>query len=511
MKKVLSLLPALLLAGMIFYACQEQNVTEPVNKTGTLLLTVACDGPSNLGITPIHRSENTPEVTPQNIKIDPPNPGTYALGPGFVTFTKINTECGEIINWSVTGPIQIDYVYMKGGPDYNEYNYTGMNPRPTSDGNLYCPDNSSGNYPNVSHLNFVWSYRLTISKTANAQFTRTYDWTIEKNADHTELVLSEGQIHTVYYSVVVDADYTDSDWKVCGTITIQNNSPYTATITSITDMLTGGIAVTLDCPVILPYELAAGATLQCTYSQSVPSAASGTNTVTVATTGVVGGGSAEANYTFGSPTTEIDECISVDDNLVGALGTVCYNETPKTFNYSMDISYPVCGSYRYTNTASFTSNDRSLFDSDGHEVIVEVPCYGGCTLTPGYWKTHSQLGPAPYDNTWLLLDAVLQEGKIFFFSGQTYHQVLWASPAGNIYYILAHSYIAAQLNLLNGASVPTDVQNALNWANSFFNNPINTPEHVATLKGSARNNVIMNATILDNYNNGLIGPGHCSE
>ena len=58
---------------------------------------------------------------------------------------------------------------------------------------------------------------------------------------------------------------------------------------------------------------------------------------------------------------------------------------------------------------------------------------------------------------------------MFFLSGKTYYQALWTAPQGNAYWILAHAYIAAQLNKLNGASVPASVQTALDQATALFN------------------------------------------
>ncbi|HPG37756.1 MAG TPA: DNRLRE domain-containing protein [bacterium] len=130
---------------------------------------------------------------------------------------------------------------------------------------------------------------------------------------------------------------------------------------------------------------------------------------------------------------------------------------------------------------------------------------GGCTLTPGYWKTHSQQGPAPYDDTWQLLGP-LQEKEIFFLSNQTYLDVLNTSPKGNVYYILAHAYIAAQLNFLNGAN-PTAAQSAFTAATALFKSY--TPAAAAALKGAAKTQWTNLATLLDNYNNGYTGPGHC--
>ncbi len=126
----------------------------------------------------------------------------------------------------------------------------------------------------------------------------------------------------------------------------------------------------------------------------------------------------------------------------------------------------------------------------------------GCTLTPGYWKTHSQYGPASYDSTWGLVG----EDTPFFLSGQTYYQVLWTPPAGNAYYILAHAYIAAYLNGLDGADTSA-VSAQLAHAATLFS----TYAPTATLSKAVRQDFVNTASVLDQYNNGYIGPGHCAE
>jgi len=74
----------------------------------------------------------------------------------------------------------------------------------------------------------------------------------------------------------------------------------------------------------------------------------------------------------------------------------------KTFNYSLTVGpYEDCGTYEFTNTASFTTNDTGTTGSDSWTIDVNVRCAGDCTLTYGYWKTHSKYGPAtPPDATW---------------------------------------------------------------------------------------------------------------
>lgn len=147
---------------------------------------------------------------------------------------------------------------------------------------------------------------------------------------------------------------------------------------------------------------------------------------------------------------------------------------------------------------------------DEAEATCRVPCDGesGCTLTPGYWKTHSIYGPAPYDATW----AMIGEDTPFFLSGMSFYNVLWTEPSGgNAYYILAHAYIAARLNVLNGASVPADVAAVLGEATDLFG--LHTPAFIGGLRGrdSLRKAFVAMAEILDDYNNGVSGPGHCDD
>jgi hypothetical protein len=148
-------------------------------------------------------------------------------------------------------------------------------------------------------------------------------------------------------------------------------------------------------------------------------------------------------------------------------------------------------------------------DSFGPTEVLICDCGDGCTLTPGYWKTHSEKGPAPYDNTW----AKLSNGAdtLFFDTGKTYYEVLWTPPkGGNAYYILAHQYIAAYLNQLNGASMTT-VADELDHAASLLDQYDSNPMGMDNIKGAVRKDFINTADILDKYNNGYIGPGHCTE
>jgi hypothetical protein len=202
------------------------------------------------------------------------------------------------------------------------------------------------------------------------------------------------------------------------------------------------------------------------------------------------------------PCEETDECAQVTDSLIGLNELVC-DTTTFEFMYR-PAPFQQCGTTEIKNTASLVTQDTKQTITADCAVSVKVECEEGCTLTPGYWKTHSIYGPAPYDDTW----AKIGEDTIFFKSGQSWYQVLWTAPKkGNAYYILAHQYIAAKLNMLNGASSTPDVDKAMAGAEKFFK----AYKPSDTLSNAARTAAIVYADILDDYNNGEIGPGHCKD
>jgi hypothetical protein len=365
-----------------------------------------------------------------------------------------------------------------------------------------------------------------LTKDAITSFDRTYSWSIDKSADQSALTLSMGQQFLVNYAVKVNnTGYIDSNWAVSGTVTVKNDvAGIPLVINSISDVISPDIPVTVDFGVSFPYTIDVDESLTGTYSANLPDATDRTNTVTVTI----------QNYDYdqdGNPTpsgttdftrtvdvkfndatiTEKDKCIDVTDTYTGSLGTVCIGDAPKTFTYSHSIGpYGTCGDYTVVNTASFTTKDTGATGSDDWTVHVKVPCLGGCTLTPGYWKTHSSYGPAPYDHTWALLPGGADTP--FFKSGQTWYRVLWTPPAGgNVYYQLSFQYIAARLNVLNGAATTPAVDSALSSAESFF--ATYAPGDAAKFKPTSTNrvNALGWATTLSQYNIGFIGPGHCSE
>jgi hypothetical protein len=63
--------------------------------------------------------------------------------------------------------------------------------------------------------------------------------------------------------------------------------------------------------------------------------------------------SGSANVSFANADgSQVDECITVTDDQLGALGTVCANESPKTFTYSLTVVRMLRAEYTYVNTAA---------------------------------------------------------------------------------------------------------------------------------------------------------------
>jgi hypothetical protein len=355
---------------------------------------------------------------------------------------------------------------------------------------------------------------LTVTKTALAEYRSEYDFKVEKTGSADSLTLSTGQTYMVDYAVRVDlAGKTDSDWKVSGTVTVANSGDVWVRVTEVKDtflptMQDWALACRDPLPPLWPRRAFA-----CTYAVDLAEPLNGTNKAEAAgiSSGrlVQGAGTAEVNFT--QATVVVDECAEVSDSFAGYLGKVCAGAVPQVFTYSRQIGpYGECGEYQVPNTALIVESDSGEESSDSWTVTVTVPCSGGCTLTQGYWKTHSEYGPAPYDDNW----ANLADGANtpFFLSGMSYYEVLWTPPQGNAYFILAHQYIAAELNTLNGAA-PDAVTDALAAAEALFQ--ASTPDQVAALRGRAgkeqRAQFTDLAGVLDDYNSGLIGPGHCSE
>jgi hypothetical protein len=373
-------------------------------------------------------------------------------------------------------------------------------------------------------------YDLTVTKDASTSYTKTWTWDIDKTSTTTTLNLAPGQIHPVYYEVTVSATSQNSDYAAAGTITITNPAPIAAPITGVTDILTGNIAAIVDCKGAT--SIPANGSLECTYEVDLANADTLTNTAEVTmTNGTKYSGTAQVNFAS-AVVTEVDESIEVTDDKKGVLGTVLATDTlPKTFKYVLNVGpyegETVCGTtQKFDNTAELTTNDTDTSDTDTVTVNANIRCT--CSLTQGYWKTHNDTfhGGAPTDDNW---ENVAPNGELtgFFTTNPlntypylglnapsfTWYTVFWTAPKGNVYYNMAHQYMAAKLNVLNGAYNPT-INADIAAAEALLK--LYTPNAIATMKGKNATNISKQFQDLAGkfaaFNEGTTNPaGHCTE
>jgi len=138
----------------------------------------------------------------------------------------------------------------------------------------------------------------------------------------------------------------------------------------------------------------------------------------------------------------------------------------------------------------------------------------GCTYTQGYWKTHSMFGPAgPYDLTWDWKaggDAIFLDPT--WDTGFSWYEMFNTPPAGgNAYIILAHQYMAAWLNIHN--IDPLKMANPSVLGTAFADAEALLGSYMPTdiLEPAVREQFIMLAELLDDFNNGLLGVPHCED
>lgn len=442
--------------------------------------------------------------------------------------------------------------------------------------------NDSGDEVSDSAHVDIYCRQVSIEKTADAKFDRTYRWEADKfvlisaakfaeldaeYANTCELIASgpnageykcEKSLVTLGNSQPLGVEYLveveplidfDDNYRITGEIRIswpqaQHGGAGPDLVLPPSDTITflGGATVNPSVNCDAPVLDAGIFTRTCSYeyqSDTVP-ALSGQNAATVtrnvkcyddqgvaSNCGTQAIGPATAGFTFALDGTT-NACVEVvdyfNDDLVGDVidANVCAAESFVVSLYSVSANdvddYAVRDEENCLWTVPnivilFSKDSDDEWPSSQADLDVSVPslCQTGCTLTPGYWKTHSAYGPAPYDATW----ALIGEDTPFFLSGQTWYQALWTTPrGGNAYYILAHAYIAATLNTLNlsnPAVLSGDQLTAYNFATSVFSTY--TPAQIGALKGNnaLRSQIIAAAGVLDAWNNGITGPGHCDE
>lgn len=124
---------------------------------------------------------------------------------------------------------------------------------------------------------------LTVTKTADPTFDRSFTWSIDKSVDNTSLNGLFGTATFNYSVAVTKSAASDSGWKVTGTISVTNPNADPVTGVDVSDdigneaadtcVVTGGSNATIQAQSTSQFEYT------CTYS-AAPAAAAQTNTAT---------------------------------------------------------------------------------------------------------------------------------------------------------------------------------------------------------------------------------------
>ncbi|MDK2834590.1 MAG: hypothetical protein PWP63_1677 [Methanolobus sp.] len=295
------------------------------------------------------------------------NDGDY----GVIT---ISGSDDKTFNWSSSEPVCA--VIVKAGTAAYVYYYSGA----YSDTGLVAPADKE-----ISHATFCYSDEnggelqetLQVTKTVVTSYNRTHFWSIDKSVDTYYEYEHDGFPKIWLYNDgrgnenatwTVNVNYTgsgDSDHKVSGVITIENQGNVPANITSVVDEL-AGTPIDVECGVTFPYTLPAGQNLTCSYSEDVSGMIGGYNNVTVTTFNETRDVQ-NLTYTslpepieWGGPDNVFFETVNVTDesDLFGEvnLGTVTAPNNMTFTNTSEfawdDYGKNKCGDYTYNNTAT---------------------------------------------------------------------------------------------------------------------------------------------------------------
>ncbi len=139
------------------------------------------------------------------------------------------------------------------------------------------------------------------------------------------------------------------------------------------------------------------------------------------------------------------------------------------------------------------SGTKSTFSLNAAGTTLNVQ---NCTFTVGYWKNHPEAWPVTN----------LTLGTVNYTASQLL-SILNQSVGGNGLISLAHQLIAAKLNIANGAD-GTVINSTIAAADAQIGALVIPPVGAGFLAPSATSG---KTQTLDDWNNGITGPGHCAD
>ncbi len=168
-----------------------------------------------------------------------------------------------------------------------------------------------------------------------------------------------------------------------------------------------------------------------------------------------------------------------------------------------------CGTKYVFRVFAHATNTLQRSDFTSNLICSTLDCGSEeqCTYTQGFWKTHGPEGCATGNNSneWPATELTL--GNVVYTDSKLC-TILNTPAGGNGLIALAHQLIAAKLNMLNGADVPTKVEEAIYAADVLIGDLVIPPVGTGSLKPNVTGDLTEE---LANYNEGATGPGHCGN
>ena len=381
---------------------------------------------------------------------------------------------------------------------------------------------------------------LNASKTAAASWKRyvEYDWNIQKSVNPTHMTIPMGQSGSVTYTLTPSRAEISliNQYRVAGQICVTNTGAATTQDLKIVDTvqykvgedsfvdLAGASLTLLPSDQILP-----GQTQCYTYGivfTPVPeaeyrNAARITLTNYSDHSGEEFGMEVKADFSLPEMPTELGEVDAeavVTDSLNCPTGFTCTPPEVGPFSFTgsdpiqwteiiQNISAVCNGSSELTNNVTLTEKNTGQQRVASATVALSTgSCPGiNCTRTIGYWKNHPKK-IKPFLPIWLgtgmgksiQVTTVSQAVDIL-------NRTKYGTSSNGISKLYAQ-LLAANLNIKNGAD-PSAVAAILLEINNFLASY--DWRDWKRLTEDQKQTVLGWKTILDNYNNGLLGPGHC--
>lgn len=172
-------------------------------------------------------------------------------------------------------------------------------------------------------------------------------------------------------------------------------------------------------------------------------------------------------------------------------------------NFDLGALGAACGDSLCVRTHYVTGGGQTKVDTHVSAATPFTLECGQCTFSQGYWRTHGPIPTGNNSNEWPVTSLTL--GAVAYTDLQLL-SILEEPTGGNGLVSLATQLIAAKLNVENGAD-DSAIAATIAAADALIGSLVIPPVGGGFIHPSVTGALTQ---ALDDYNNGITGPGHCS-